>query len=334
MPLGQSHVHTRCRDHAAVHRRAHDHATNTAAQLKTAANNIDETLWQTIIETEATAEPMHHQQKQLTNLIRNHHTIQLTNTLDHRGLCVHLSTTGTGAGAWLHAPTNGITPLTNNEFATAAKIRLDKAHTNHNTICYRNNATHTCSNNDNPHLDHALSCKFGHYRNQRHNAIRNEPTNIIIDITGHRPLQEQLIHLTQDPQNDNTDTPLNRSDITFPTADTTHHIDVMVTTATTITAQAGAMTTNTPGTAAIQAERLKIRKYGSHPVTPAVVEAHRHFGPTLLLFLQQLSQTLPTAQEQANAYYHAIQRISTTLQRHNAQTIQAQLQIHTTPPRT
>ena len=305
---------------------------NTNKQLRIAADNIDSALWQQILETTVTTIPTHHQQKQLTNLIRQQHTNTLTNHNNERSQRVHLSTTGTGAGAWLHAPTGNITPLSNDEFATAAKTRLDKKHTFDDNICCRANDTSTCSYKDNGHFDHTLTCKFGPYRNQRHNAIRDELANIITDTTGHTPLKEQIIHITNDNnQTTNDDSTLNRSDITFQTPTTTYHIDVMVTSATTVTAQAGATTAGYPS---VLGEQAKRRKYGNHPVTPAVMEVHGHLGETLLQFLTQLSLTLPTQREQTNNLHYNIQRLATTLQRHNAKTIHAQLAKHMLPPQT
>ena len=50
------------------------------------------------------------------------------------------------------------------------------------------------------------------------------------------------------------------------------------------------------------------------------------FGDSLLEFLRPLAATLPTPEEQASAYHYAIPRLSTRLQRCNAQTIQAHLE--------
>jgi hypothetical protein len=145
----------------------------------------------------------------------------------------------------------------------------------------------TCSHHDNGHFDHTLTCKFGPYRNQRHNAIRDELANIITDTTGHTPLKEQIIHRTNgNNQTTNDDSTLNRSEITFQTPTTTYHIHIMVTSATTLTAQAGAMTAGYPS---VLGEQAKRRKYGNRPVTPAVMEVHCHVGKTPPQFLTQLS---------------------------------------------
>ena len=106
-------------------------------------------------------------------------------------MSVHLSTTGAGAGAWLHAPIKGVIPLSNEEFSTAAKLRLDKAHTPSNTTCYRTSRNKTCCQMDNEQCDHALSCKYGAYRVSRHNALRDELTDLIAEVTGHRSLQDK-----------------------------------------------------------------------------------------------------------------------------------------------
>ena len=317
-------------------------AAHIRTQLEHALHHIDDTLLEDLHAVEPTTAPTAHHQKQLTKLVRDRHTIDYTNNLDPRAMSVHLSTTGVGAGAWLHAPVRDIVPLTNDEFATATRIRLDKPHTTTPTTCTRSTDTTACHEQDNIHLDHALACKFGPYRTNRHNALRNELTNIITDITGQRPLQEQVINLTPPPPpsttttnppqqpTDTQDTPLNRSDITFPTAHETYHLDIMVTSATTKAAQAGAMQSITPGIANDQAEHHKRRKYGSHPVTPIVFEAHGRMGDTLHHFLHQLAHTQADPQDHTPTYHYCLQRLATTLQRKNAQTLMAHIHHHTT----
>ena len=81
---------------------------------------------------------------------------------------------------------------------------------------------------------------------------------------------------------------------------------------------------------------MQTQKYNPHPITPITFEAHGRFGPSALHFLNQLCKTLPTLREQTDAHHYAIQQLSTTLQRNNAQTINAHLapttaQNHTAP---
>ena len=311
---------------------------HTRAQLQAAVDNIDPTLWQDLTAITPETVTPRHQQKRLTALVRELHTTNYTNGLDTRAMSVHLSTGGTGAGVWLHAPTKDIVPLTNEEYTTAAKIRLDKPHRTFPANCHRTALTSACNQPDNVHMDHALSCKFGPHRIRRHNALRDALVDLIFWVTGHRPPTEQIILTTPPstsatpPPHPDDDTPhLNRSDITFFTASETIHMDVMVTSATTAAALAG--TTNvsvTPGHACTLSELHKRRKYHPHPVTPVVFEAHGRFGETLLDFLHRLTATLPTTQEQASAYHYCVQYLSTTLQRHNARTIHAHLA--TAPP--
>ena len=81
----------------------------------------------------------------------------------------------------------------------------------------------------------------------------------------------------------------------------------------------------TQGCANLLAEQYKRKKYHPLPVTPITFEAHGQIGLSALDFLHQLSKTLPTLREQTAAYHHAIQQLSTTLQRNNAQTINTHL---------
>ena len=248
-------------------------------------------------------------------------------------MAVHHSTCGTGAGAWLHAPTGGITPLSNHDFITASLIRFDKPHIDRPTTCPRHTPTNACRQPVNTHLDHALTCQYGPHRVRRHNRLRDALAALIFEITGFRPLTEQLLITTTAPTRtrtvplqpaDEDTTPLNRSDITFHTAGPTLHLDVMVTSATTSTALAGTTNaTNTPAHAATLAELYKRNKYHPHPVTPVIFETHDRMGGTLLDFLHQLTSTLPTPHEQTTAYHYCIQQLSTTLQRCNAETIHA-----------
>ena len=312
---------------------------NTRTQLQAATANIDPTLWLDLTEITPDTTSRKHQQKQLTSLVRKLHMTARTTTLDTRGMGVHHSTGGVGAGAWLHAPIKDIIPLSNEHYITAAKMRLDKPHTDQPANCHRTTISSTCNHPDNVHLDHALSCSYGPHRIRRHNNLRDDLVDLIHSTTGHRPLTEQIIattssNTTSNPQqhHDDDSTQLNRSDITFFTANETIHLDVMVTSATTAAALAG--TTNvtvTPGHANTLAELHKRNKYHPHPITPIVFEAHGRFGESVLQFLRRLTATLPTPTEQAAAYHYCIQRLSTTLQRSNAQTIQAHLAPTTTP---
>lgn len=189
-------------------------------------------------------------------------------------------------------------------------------------------------------MHHALQCQFGPYRIQRHNAIRDVLAEIIQDVTGTAPLVEQLLAGTT-PQNQPThaqpDEPnarTNRTDLTWHTATAPVHLDVMVTSAFTTASLAGTTASSiTPGHAASAAEQHKRQKYAPHQITPIVFEAHGRFGNDTLDFLRQLTNTLPEP-EQASAFHLAIQRLSTTLQLHNALTIQAHLANHmpNTPP--
>ena len=153
--------------------------------------------------------------------------------------------------------------------------------------------------------------------------------DIIDTITGHTPLTEQVV-ITNPPNTNNSPdehpdedtTQLNISDVTFFTADATIHLDVMVTSATTVATLAGnTSATVVPGEANCIAELYKRKRYHPHPITPIVFEAHGRFGGSVLTFLQQLTATLPTPREQTAMYHYCIQRLSTCLQRNNAQTI-------------
>ena len=182
----------------------------TRAQLRTATDNVDPVLWDTIVEITPETTTAKHQQKQLTSHIRNQHTNTFTDALDARGMAVHLSTSGTGAGAWLHTPTQEIAPLTNEEFSTAAKMRLDKPHTTQPAPCNRTSTNSTCTHTNNTHLDHAHTCQYGPHRVRRHNKLRDALAHLIHKITGHQPLIEQVINL--DPPGPNS--PRHSDDLT------------------------------------------------------------------------------------------------------------------------
>ena len=194
-------------------------------------------------------------------------------------------------------------------------------------------------------MHHPLQCPFGPHRNSRHNAIRDILAKIIRKITGITPLIEQVLpglapnrgNVTP-PTNghnhpDEMNTTANRTDITWHTATTPIHLDVMVTSAFTISALAGNHVSSiTPGFAAEQAEHYKKRKYAPHDITPIVFEAHGRMGNDTLTFLRKLTNTLPEP-EQTPMYHYAVQQLSTTLQLHNAMTIEAHLDNHMTPNR-
>ena len=144
---------------------------------------------------------------------------------------------------------------------------------------------------------------------RRHNQLRDDLANLILQITDQKPLTEQVI--LQNPaytSHSHEDTPLNRSDITFYTADSTLQLDVMVTSATTAQALAGSTgLAAAPGYAANAAELHKRNKHHPHPLTPIVFETHGRFGHTTLQFLRDLTATLPTAREQTTSYFCCIQ---------------------------
>lgn len=87
----------------------------TKRQLRIATNNVDPTLWESIAALTADTKVPKHQQKKLTSLMRDAHMVLRTNALDPRAISVHDSTCGVGASAWLHAPVQDITPLTDEQ---------------------------------------------------------------------------------------------------------------------------------------------------------------------------------------------------------------------------
>ena len=314
-----------------------DHLPYTKAPLQAATNNVDPALWATLTAITRDSPTTRHQQKTLAAIVRQQHQVNYTNQLNARDMSVYLSTGGKGAGAWLHPPTEDITPLTNVHFAIAAKLRLNRPQTARQTnTCHRSTTTSTCAQNLTPQLHHALQCPYGPYRNNRHNAIRDDLAKIINKITGTSPLKEQLLPPTARAQSSRATHPddhdrAGRTDITWHTATETVHLDVMVTSALTQAALAGEHAASiTPGCANAQAEHYKQRKYAPHNVTPIVFEAHGRFGNETLNFLRKLTNTLPEP-EQTAAYHHAIQQLSTTLQHYNAKTIHAHTHSHMTP---
>ena len=249
-------------------------------------------------------------------------------------MSVYLSTGGEGAGAWLHAPTDEIPPLSNEHFAIAAKLRMNKAQTPTITQCQRHTDARKCNERVSTQLHHALTCAFGPYRTNRHDAVRDATAKLIRKITGQEPLIEQNVpplSLPADNHPDDIKSNNNRSGITWHTATATIHLDIMITSAFTKAALAGNhVTAITPGYANNLAEQYKRRKYAPHPIVPIVFEAHGRFGTETLSFLRKLTNTLPEP-ERNQMYHYALQLLSTTLQHYNARTIQAHLANHTDP---
>ena len=75
------------------------------------------------------------------------------------------------------------------------------------------------------------------------------------------------------------------------------------------------------------AENAKRQKYGNHTVIPFAIEAHGRWGESALELVRQLSAHSDDESERNNNYHHAIQRIATTLQRHNARTLIEHLEL-------
>ncbi len=251
-------------------------------------------------------------------------------------MAAYLSTGGEGAGFWLHAPVDDITPLSNQHFKIATKLRLNKHQTTTAAHpCRRHAQTSQCKCNVTPQMHHVLQCPYGPHRNRRHNALRDQQAKIIKNITGTEPYTEQLLphttstrRPTKHPDDDN-DGPALRADVTMQTATALLHLDVMITSAFTQHALAGnrGAETITPGTAGEHAENYKRQKYAPHSVVPIVFEACGRIGSSALDFLRNLTNTLPEAERNA-AYYKALQQLSTTLQLHNAKAIEAYLHDH------
>ena len=307
----------------------------TSLQLKRAVGNIDPALMPELLNITADSVIPRHQQKKLAAIPRKYDTVIATSTLSAEDMSIYLSTGGKGAGAWLHAPVDEIKPMTDEHFTIAAKLRLNKQQVENPTICQRRTEANTCNRPVNSKMHHVLQCPYGPYRNQRHNAVRDTLARLIERITGQQPLIEQMLVTQCQPTNtahsDDDKTTSNRADVTWFTAAGPVHLDVMITSAFTQTALAGINATSVvPGTANAHAELYKKRKYAPHPVTPIVFEAHGRFGNETISFLQKLTATLPEP-EQTQMLHYAIQILSTTIQKHNAQTIEAHIKHHVNP---
>ena len=95
------------------------------------------------------------------------------------------------------------------------------------------------------------------------------------------------------------------------------NLDITVTCATNAQAMQRNQSAIEDGVAARQAEARKRSTYSPYTVTPLAVEIHGRMGDASLDFLQQILQH--TDQRQRTTLAHIIlQRLSTTLQRHNA----------------
>ena len=248
-------------------------------------------------------------------------------------MAAYHSTGGAGAGSWPHAPTEGITTMSNAHFNIAAKMRLHKAQQDYSTphACQRHTERNACRCTVTPQMQHVPQCAYGPHRNTRHNALRDELAGIIEDITGTRPLIEQILPQTSNnasrprnhPDDNSTETTL-RADIAMSTANGPMYLDIMITSAFTQHSLAGNhdISCIVPGTAALHAEAHKIQKYAPHTVTPIIFEMHGRVGTNTLGFLRQLANTLPDS-ERNGAYHKALQRLGTTLQTHNAKSIES-----------
>ena len=265
--------------------------SNTRRQLQTAVNNVDPNLWSTIADIKPETAIQPHQQKHLTAVVRKRYKVEMTNSMSPEDMSVYLSTGGEGAGAWLHAPADEIPPLSNERFAIAAMLRINMAQTPTITQCQRHTDARKCNERVSTQLHHALTCAFGPYRTNRHDAVCDATAKLIRKITGQEPLIEQNVpphSLPADIKSNN-----NRSDITWHTATwhtatETIHLDIMITSAFTKAALAGNhVTAITPGYANNLAEQYKRRKYAPHPIVPIVFEAHGRFGTETLSFLRK-----------------------------------------------
>ena len=307
-------------------------APKTRQQIQAAIGRIDPALLSTIRGITPACTPTKHQQKQLTAIIRKNHQTQLSTLLTPEEMAAYHSTGGEGAGSWLYAPTENITPMSNAHFNIAAKMRLHKSQNNAAPhACRRRTERNACGCEVMPQMQHVPQCAYGPYRNTRHNALRDELANIIEDITGTRPLTEQLLpqaasyatRSNSSPDESDREATL-RADIAMSTANGPMYLDIMITSAFTKHSLAGNhdVSSIVPGTAALHATVHKIQKYAPHAVTPIIFELHGRAGASTLDFLRQLANTLPNG-ERNGAYHKALQRLATTLQTHNAKSIES-----------
>jgi hypothetical protein len=247
-------------------------------------------------------------------------------------MSVYLSTGGKGARSWLHPPTNSIIPLTNERYTIAAKLRLNQPQTPNPTHCQRHTDTRTCNQPTNTQLHHALSCPFGLRRNNRHNALRDALVTIIHNTAGQTSLIEQVLPSLKPTAT--TNHPDDRADVTWFSCTGPVHMDIMVTSAFTTAALAGAHASSiTPGFANTLGEQYKQRKYAPPSHSPHILRSprpHRRRHPRLP---RQAFQNAPEP-EQAPMCHQAIQLLSTTFQRHNAKAIEAHLANHLHPHQT
>lgn len=74
--------------------------------------------------------------KTLTNPVRKHHQMLLKNTMTAESMSIHLSTSGVGAGAWLHAIVDGISfprPVSILKSLQTCAVKNPKRHNNPHT---------------------------------------------------------------------------------------------------------------------------------------------------------------------------------------------------------
>ena len=302
-----------------------DKCPRIATQIHLATSRVDPTIWEDLRTITPLSERPTHRQRQLTNLLRKLDITNYTESLNPRDKAQYLSTTGIGAGAWLHAPIGEIHPLTQQEFAIATALRLNKPLQAAYTTCQLHTDTNKCNKPINTHLDHTLTCNYGPHRIRRHNAICKELRDVVHHTTGHVPILEQLVDPSAQATTTNAmaiDDQALRSDLTISTDSIPIHVDVTVTLATSTTALAGTVAAHvTAGHAAKMAEENKRRHYGKHTITPFALEAHGRWGDDALALLRQLAAHATDPAQRTSNYHYSIQRIATTLQRHNANTI-------------
>ena len=99
---------------------------HTKTHLAHLVDNIDPALWEPLLQTKSTGDIPRHHQKFLTHMVRSQDFATYKATLDPRGNAQLHSTSGTGAGAWLRAPTRDTPILTNQQLHVATRLRLNK----------------------------------------------------------------------------------------------------------------------------------------------------------------------------------------------------------------
>ena len=234
---------------------------------------------------------------------------------DSEAVVTRKESSGTGAAAWLMAPTEPAHRMTDQAFVTSVRLRLHLPVFSHTGVCAhtskkrRNLPSQACGCQRDAHGKHALLCQVGGYVVARHNRLRDVLADEITDATGSPAATEQHDAAAPDDRRPDINYMDWRGDMV--------HIDVEVVTPHAMSRGGGGDGRQVrAGALVASGEALKRRKYAHLRLMPAVTSHLGRAGEDLISLIRSLHRNTDP-EERSQAIAATWHKWSCTLQRWN-----------------